>query len=172
MSSEPIQNRDENMKKIAELIKGIGTAMLTSVDPDGSLHSRPMGTLKGDFDGVVWFFTKEHSPKVDEINRERQVNVAYVDTKGDRYVSLRGRAVVTNDKAKREELWNPIYKAWFPKGVDDPEIALLRIDVDRADYWDPPSSTMVQLFGFAKSVLTGQEYRPGPGEQGRVDLKH
>jgi general stress protein 26 len=61
-----------------------------------------------------------------------------------------------------KELWSPLHKAWFPKGLEDPKIALLRVDVDRAEYWDAPSSAAVRLFGFAKAVLTGKRY----GEEG------
>lgn len=171
MRNDAIQNPQENVKKIATLIDGIGTAMLTSVDTDGSLHSRPMGTLAMDFDGTLWFFTRDHSKKVEEVERESHVNVAFVDVDDDVYVSLRGKATLSMDRERIEDLWNPIFKAWFPQGLDDPELALLRVDVERGEFWDPPSSTMVQLFGFAKSVLTGQAYEPGRDEHGRAEFR-
>ncbi len=44
-----------------------------------------------------------------------------------------------------EELWRPAYRAWFPQGLDDPPLALLKMDVEQAEYWDMLSSTMVSL---------------------------
>ncbi|MGV3615421.1 MAG: pyridoxamine 5'-phosphate oxidase family protein [Fimbriimonas sp.] len=160
--------REDDVQKLGEMIKGIRIAMLTTVDDDGTLRSRPMGTQDVDFDGDLWFFTQEHSPKVDEVEREHQVNVAYADTDKNRYVSVSGRAVVVTDRAKIEQLWDPILKAWFPKGLDDPELALLKVSVEKAEYWDGPSSKVVQLVGFVKATLTGKPYDPGTNE--KLDL--
>jgi general stress protein 26 len=151
------------------MIKGIRIAMLTTVDDDGTLRSRPMGTQDIDFDGDLWFFTKEHSPKVDEVQHEHQVNVAYSDPDKQRYVSVSGRAVLITDRVKMEQLWSPILKAWFPDGLEDPELALLKVSVEKAEYWDGPPSKVVQLVGFAKATLTGKEYRPGENE--KIELR-
>jgi general stress protein 26 len=98
---------------------------------------------------------------VDEIDREHNVNVSYADEGDNRYVSVSGRARLVRDRGKIDELWSPILKAWFPKGKDDQEVALLRVDVEKAEYWDAPSSTIVKLVGFAKAMVTGQPYAPG-----------
>jgi hypothetical protein len=70
-----------------------------------------------------------------------------------------------------EELWNPMYKAWFPKGLEDPEIALLKIHVTEAEYWDPPNGKMVQLAGFVKAVATGKPYKAGEDEHAKIDFE-
>jgi general stress protein 26 len=121
-----------------------------------------MATQQTEFDGTLWFFTDANSVKVHELQRDRHVNVSYANPEDQRYVSVSGMASTMTDRGKMEELWSPLHKAWFPKGLDDPNIALLRIDVDRAEYWDAPSSAVVQLFGFAKAMLTGKRY----GEEG------
>ena len=154
----------EEIKKLGELIKDIEIAMLTTED-DGLLHSRPMATQKFEFDGDLWFFTEASSHKVDEINRARQVNVSYADPKHQRYISVSGAAELVRDQAKIKELWNPILKAWFPDGLDDPDLALLRVGVTRAEYWEAPNGKVVQLVGFVKALVTGEQYRPGEHEQ-------
>lgn len=73
------------------------------------------------------------------------------------------------DKARAKELWNPIYKAWFPDGLDDPNLALIRVDVDQAEYWDSPNSKVVQLAGFVKAIVTGQ--RAEGGENEKINLQ-
>src|SRR3978361_2088143 len=119
-------HRNDDIKKLAELIKDIRIAMLPTADSDGSLRSRPMATQTQAFDGDLWFFTREHSGKVDEVNREHQVNVSYAAPSDNRYVSVSGTGRIVTDRAKIKELWSPVLKAWFPKGIDDPEIALLK----------------------------------------------
>ena len=119
---------------LAHLIHGIKTAMLTTASADGSLRSRPMATLEGEFDGVLWFFTRADAPKVGEVQQEGQDNVNYADADGQRFVSVSGRATLVVDREKIQELWSPVYKAWFPKGLDDPQIALLRVEADKAEY--------------------------------------
>ncbi len=87
-----------------------------------------------------------------------------------KYVSVSGRAQVVTDRSKIKELWTPLMKTWFPKGEDDPEICLIRVRAESAEYWDSPSSTIVHIYGLAKAVVTGE--RPNPGDHNRFNLKH
>ena len=163
------QSTSEEVGKLGKLIEDIGFAMLTTAMPDGTLRSRPMATQRTPFDGTLWFFTPAESAKVHEVQAERHVNVSYADPAKNNYVSVSGRATVVRDRAKVKELWSESLRTWFPKGADDPDIALLKVTVDAAEYWDAPSSAMVHLYGYAKAVTTGK--RPGPGENEKVNLR-
>lgn len=155
----------EERKRLWEMIKEINFTMMTTVDEDGSLRSRPMSTQQLEFDGNLWFFTKDTSPKADEINQERAVNLSYANPEKDMYVSVTGKAQIVKDKEKAKQLWNPLLKAWFPDGIDDPELALIKVEPQKAEYWDVPSSTMIQLFGMAKAAITGTEYDDGTNKK-------
>ena len=133
------------LKKINEIIKDIKFAMLTTAEADGSLHSRPMTTQQVEFDGDLWFFTAADSPKVWEAKRDSQVNVCFADPEKHKFVSATGTAMLVQDRAKIEELWKPLYKTFFPKGLEDPELALLKVSVARAEYWDSPSNSIGRL---------------------------
>ena len=124
----------DNRKKLQSLIKDIGFAMMTTTMSDGMLRSRPMASRLDDeeFDGTRWFFTHDQEPKVHEILENPQVNLAYADPSKNDYVSVSGEATLVKDKAKAKELWNPFYKAWFPDGLDDPHLGLIRVDVTHA----------------------------------------
>ena len=161
---------EENIQKLAALIKDIHIAMFATVEADGSIRSRPMATQQTDFDGSLWFFTGEHSPKAGEVRQDQHVNVIYAAPDKNRYVSVSGKAAVVHDQAKAKEMWNPLYKAWFPQGLEDPNLALLRVDVEKAEYWDSPSGAVVQMIGFVKAVATGERYQPSPGEHEKVEL--
>jgi general stress protein 26 len=160
---------ENDVKKLAELIKGIKVVMLTTVCADGSLRSRPMVTQDKEFDGTLWFFTPAESPKVSEVEHEQRVNVSYADHDKERYVSVSGTARLVRDRDTIKEFWGPALRAWFPKGPDDPELALLRVEVEKAEFWDGPSSAVVHLVGFVKAMVTGQLHRPGTNE--KVDLR-
>jgi general stress protein 26 len=160
-----MNTENNDVKKLAKLIKGIQIAMMTTRDDDGTLRARPMQTQSEEFDGTLWFFTQASSHKVHEIDHEHQVNLSYAEPGNNRYVSVSGTATLVRARAKIDELWTPVLKAWFPKGKDDPDVALLKVDVTKAEYWDSPSSTIVKLVGFTKAVLTGQQYRPGENEK-------
>jgi general stress protein 26 len=162
-------DKKEPIVHLGELIHGIKVAMMTTVEEDGTPRSRPMWTHDRDFDGELWFFTREHSPKVDEVERDSHVGLSYADTARDRYVSVSGVARLVRDKEKARELWNPTLKAWFPQGLDDPELVLLCVTVSKAEFWDTPNKRMVQLVGFVKGVLTGEPYRPGENEKVNLD---
>lgn len=146
----------ENITKVRELIKGIHIAVLVTQDEHGHLHSRPMGVQELEFDGDLWFFTDKTSDKVNHINRYPHVNVSFADTGKNTYLSASGTAIVVGDKAKMQELWSPLLKAWFPEGLEDPNITLIKVGIETVEYWDSPDSKVVQLVGFAKAMLTGQ----------------
>ena len=166
MSQQPTHS--EAITKINELVKGKQIAMLTSVSEDGSFHARPMAVLDVDFDGDVWFFTAKDAPKVAQIEKESRVNVAYSDPGNQDYVSLAGHAKLVIDQALNKKYWQPQFEAWFPGGVEDPQLALLKIEVDGAEYWDSPSSTVAHVKGFIQSKISGEQ---GPvGENAKVDL--
>ncbi len=160
----------EDLARLNELIADIDIAMLTTRELDGSLRSRPMGTQsKGEFSGTLYFFTDIGSHKTLEVESNRQVNVAYADKGSQKYASLSGSARLTQDRAKLAEHWNEGLKVWFPKGLDDPRIALLCVDVIRAEFWDSFSKPAT-LLAMAKALITGTEAHIGDDK--RLDLQH
>jgi general stress protein 26 len=163
-----VQTKDQAMKKVGELIQDLKLAMLTTVDADGTLHSRPMATQASQFDGTLLFLTGKNSHKLDELRNDSHVNVAYANPDDNQWVSVSGTATASHDQQKIDELWSPFHKAWFPEGKDDPSIMVLRVDVDTVEYWEAASSKMVQIAGLVKSLVTGKAYRPG--ENKTVDL--
>ncbi len=146
------KTHDEKIEKLGELIKDIDIAMLTTIDEDGSLRSRPMGTQQVEFDGDLWFITAIDTGKTSEILRENRVNVSYAKPDDNRYVSVSGTAVLINDKAKIDELWSPIYKAYFPEGKDDPRLRLIKVKVEKAEYWES-LGLVSTIIGFTQAML-------------------
>jgi general stress protein 26 len=131
---------EESVRQLGTLLEGIKVAMLTTLQArDGSLHSRPMMSQLTPFDGSLYFFSKFSSAKVDEIRNGSQVNLSYVDPNRGRYISVSGAAYVIRERMRMEEMWNDIYRSWFPNGLDEPDLALLRIDVHQAEVWDAAS---------------------------------
>lgn len=169
MDGEATRSSDEAVRKLGTLIHGIKSAIMVSHFEDGSLHARPMATQQVDFDGDLWFFSQASSHKISELLLNPQVCITYSEPKDNRFVAVYGSAAVRRDEAKTRELWNPLLKAWFPRGLDDPDLCLIQVHVERAEYWDAASSTLVQVVGFAKAVLTGERYNPA-GQHGHLDL--
>lgn len=164
------QTRSDSLGKLREMIKDIDFCMLTTIDEHGDPHSRPMSS-NGDIDpnGDLWFFTSASSHKVGEVEESPKVNVSFADPDNQRYVSVTGVAHVVRDRQRIDELWRPEFKMWFPKGKNDPEIALLKISLEKGEYWDSPSSSIGFALSFVSSLVTGKQ--PEFGENRKVDLK-
>ncbi len=155
MADPSASTRFQSIEKLQELTRDVHVVMLTTVDEDGSLHSRPMGAQPLGPDGVLWFFTETGTEKVDEVQREHEVNVAYSHP-SDRWVSVSGTATLVHDRSKMRELWNPFVQAWFPQGPEGENVALLKVDVNSAEYWQAPGGRVVQLFKIARAAMTHQ----------------
>lgn len=146
----------EQLDTIAAKIKDVKFGMFTTVDANRALSSRPLTQQQVDPNGQMWFFTSDESAFTRELLGNPQVNVSFADVGDSLYVSVSGSATLLKDRAKAEELWNPLVKAWFPEGLDDPHLSLIKVDIQSAEYWDSDASKMRQFFEMAKAAITGE----------------
>jgi general stress protein 26 len=160
-------DRADADRKLWAMIKDIKVAMLTSWDGQ-RMHSRPMHGYQEEFAGELFFFSKLDSGKTHEVMKHDQVNLAFADIKSQTYVSVAGRAEIVVDRELMKRFWNPMASAWFPKGLDDPDLALIKITAESAEYWDMTASRMRYFWEVATANLSGHE--PSLGENRRVDL--
>ena len=161
------KSAEDPVKKLGEMIKDIDFCMLTTID-NGVLRSRPMSTQNDEFNGVLWFLTSTDSHKMSEVEADNRVNVSYAEPKSNRFISVSGTASMVQDQGLIEKYWNPMHRAWFPEGKDDPRLCLLKVEVEQAEYWDASSSTLRQLVGFVKAIVTNKEADVGENE--KIDL--
>lgn len=153
-----------SLTHLGRLIDGLRVGMLTTVGAQGALRSRPMTTLKMDAEPALWFLTSISSAKVNEMDQAGEVVLAYSDGRSD-FVSVTGASQLVRDRAVIEELWTPLAKVWYPKGVEDADLAALKIQIHLAEYWDGPDSKLEQLFVLAKVLLTGHVDDLGENEK-------
>jgi general stress protein 26 len=166
-----IQTKREGMDKLRQLIHEIRIATLVTMDVDGELRGRPMATQDLDENSELWFFTNDYSAKVDNVMVHPQVCVSYADPAASSYVSISGKAELVRDRDTIRSKWKPLLKAWFPLGEDDPDLALLRVEVMSAQYWESSSSKLVQLFGMVKAIATGQSAAETLGEGEKLTVR-
>jgi general stress protein 26 len=134
--------------KLNDMIRGIQQVMLTTVRSNGTVHCCPMAPHAVEPDGTLWFFAGNYSEKVEALKTDPRVNVAYADPASGRYVSVAGNSELVRDHLRAQALWKDEYKAWFPKGVSDPDLILLKVDIREVEYWDKSSNRMMRLNGF------------------------
>lgn len=115
----------ETIGKINQQIKHNKVAMLTTKDPSGDVHGRPVMTQDIDYDGNVWFFSKRNSEKIREIELNPTVNLTFSDD--ETYVSIDGEAEIVTDVQLKKELWNESLRLWFDQGPESPDVILLRV---------------------------------------------
>jgi general stress protein 26 len=122
-----------------------------------------MATVPLQGDGAVWLLTKLRAPKVGEVEENHRVNLNYISSKAGRYVSLSGTASLVRDPQRVADLWKKRHRKWFPEGKNDPELALLRVQVERAEYWDDADGKMV-VFSAQAAAPSNDE----PRSAGRI----
>lgn len=150
-----------------DIVDRIKVGMLVTRDAQGLLHSRPVQTLQFDEQGRLWFFVAGDSGKVRDIDHvDGQVNLSYADPSKQDYASISGVARFYRDPEKVEELWSKWAEVWFPDGVDDPNLMILQITIEQAQYWDAPNSGVGRLWGMAKALLSGNT--SGLGENNKL----
>ena len=158
-------DNDRDADRAWELMKKIGFAMLVTRDGD-RLRARPMSAYLERANNVIYFLTDARRHKDDEIARNPAINLSFADASAQKYVSLTGTAVVSNDRAKIKELFSTPAKAWW-ESADDPNIRVLKVTPDDAEYWDSPG-TVVSYVKMAAAAVTGS--RPDLGENRKVSM--
>ena len=163
------KTEQEQRETVKQLVKDARIAMLTTMTGDGRHVSRPMALQDVEFDGDLWFFTYADSDLISQVTANPQVNVSFSDAKQHAWVSIAGAASRVDDRAKAEELWNPLLKAWFPDGLETPNLTLIKVTGQTAEYWaSAHSSRVVTMLGYAKAAVTGKT--PDAGENETVRL--
>jgi general stress protein 26 len=166
--------REQNLKDLYDLIDGIEIAMFTTRRPDGQLVSRPMATQTQAEGADLWFATDLESHKLEELESDPHVNLAYYRDRTREWVSVSGIATVSRDRKAIHELYRRDWKAWFGDeggardgGPDDPRIGLVLVDVQSVTYLKIDKPKPLVLFEVAKGMVTGTP--PNVGEPKRVE---
>jgi general stress protein 26 len=152
------------------LIKDMKFAMFTHRHADGELHAHPLTTQNRSLDeqGLLYFFVSKKTELGQRVQTDGNVCVTYGDPGKDTWVSISGTATVNEDRAQKEKLYNPMVKAWFPGGLDDPNLELIEVKISHAEYWNITESKMTQLLKMTTAAVTGNP--PKMGEHREMNL--
>lgn len=150
--TEQISN-EEKRERLYDLLKGNTTAMVTT-SSDGKLVSRPMGYQEVERDGILWFFTMKDTEKAHEIESDPRVNVSF-SQKG--FASLSGTAQIVEDVELKKKYFKPALKAFLDTTPEDPNLILLKVEVDSAEYWETNHKAKTIVEGIKALVSDGQK---------------
>jgi general stress protein 26 len=150
----------EAAKKFKKLVTDINVCMFITNNRENN-HTRPMATIEVEDNGTLWFFTDVRSIKVEEVSAENKVHLVYAHPGKESYLDVWGKADVITDKQIIKDKWSPLVKAWFPNGVDDPNLALLKVQPNNIYYWNAETGKMVAFFKIAASAVTGKQLAEG-----------
>lgn len=139
--------------KLYALIDKVKIAMLTTLESDGVLHSRPMANQEADSNGNLWFFLDKTSSLAQTVKSSPKVSLGYSDPHSDSYVSVSGNAELIHDKVKIDEKWSEDVAAWFEGGKKNPNVALLKVNPSEGEFWDTSSNALATAIGYVKSKL-------------------
>jgi general stress protein 26 len=147
--------------KLQALISDTRTCMLITCGKTGRHSTRPMAVIDVDDHANLWFFASSESAKVKDIQEDTQVQLVFANPAKDIFLDVYGRASIETDRAYITEKWNPMIKAWFPEGVDDPLLCLIKVKADEAHYWDTNATKVGAMVKMALSAVTGKKLAEG-----------
>lgn len=148
-------------------IKAQPLAMMTTIH-DGELISRPMAAHGDPAEHAIYFVSRLESGKTSDIGTTSPVNLSFSDPGNSTFISVAGRATVSQDREKLRELWDMWSEAWLPDGPDSPDTALITVEPDDAVIWNNDSSRLVRLVKHVAAVV--RQSPPDVGHVRKVDL--
>lgn len=154
----------QHYQATSDIMKDVKFAMMTTTTDKGHLHACPMTTNQFDLEKKeIWFIGDKTTETLKDITKNPQVNLSYASADSKDYVSITGKAELVEDKAKLEELWSPIYAAFFKEGKEDPNMQLVKVVPQGAEYWKS-GNTVVNLFKMTAAAVTGGKIADSLGE--------
>jgi general stress protein 26 len=154
-------DQKEERNKFKEIVESIKTAILITHTEMNQLKGRPMNTSRLDNNGNLWFFSNEFSDQVHEICINNAVLISYANTQTNNYAMVSGNAYLTRDINKINELYSPAIKTWFPGGLNDPNLLLIRVEPCEVEYWNGRSGKIIISFNSAPALFTHEKYMSG-----------
>ncbi|MBC7388585.1 MAG: pyridoxamine 5'-phosphate oxidase family protein [Opitutaceae bacterium] len=152
---------EEGIEKMKDLAEDVRICMFCTSSDSLPFTTRPMATSKVDDDGTIWFLSSKDSEKNFEIMENANVQLIYSKPGDSKFMSVYGIASIQTSQAKIDELWNPLAKAWFTEGNEDPNISVIRFIPQTAQYWDTAHGKVISLISIAASALTGKSHDDG-----------
>lgn len=160
---------DSKVEHVKDLLHDFKTVMMVTHLPKGQNHVRPMQIADTTKDGAVRFATSVQSPKVDEISKNHDVTLVFQNATS--FMSLHGTAKIEQDKNLVHELWSEAWRVWFPKGKDDPEICIITVMPQEAEFWDNSGSNGLKYaFEAAKAYVQGKKPESDASVHGKVTM--
>ena len=158
-------NDARDIDRVWDLMQTVGYAMLVTRD-GGTLRGRPMTAYVERSDGAVYFLTDARAHKDEEIAQSPIVGLSFADIGSQKYIWIKGRAAISNDRGKIRDLFSTPARAWWDN-ADDPNIRALKITPEEAEFWDSPGK-LVAYTKMAAAVVTGT--RPEIGDNRKVAM--
>lgn len=162
-----LQNQ-EAIARLKELAEDIKICMFCTSLGDEPFATRPMGLQDVDDAGNLWFLSSAASEKNAEIKQDDSVQLLFSKPSASRFLSVYGKASIYRDREKIEALWNPIAKAWFEQGKDDPDLTVIKVSPSDAYYWDTKDGKLFSMVKIAIAAMTGSHM--DGGVQGAINV--
>jgi len=160
----------EGVEKLKKLVEDADMCLFATSLNQSPIPARPMSTREVDEDGNIWFFSRSTSHKNAEIKKDDRVQLFYSNPGSSEFINISGTASIIRDIYKAKDLWSIWAKTWFPDGVDDPELTLIKVEPSDVHYWDTKSNSMVSLLKIMAGAITGKEM--DDGVEGKIKVGH
>lgn len=161
--------QEEAQKKLHDIVESARTVLLLTHGEDHKVVGRPMSRVHMDDDETIYLVSGIASKKVSEIRSDARVTVAVQDREG--IAMIDGTARVSQDRALIDRLWSDSWKVWFPRGKEDPDLAILVVEPNEGTYWDQDlGHGLSYLYRYVKARVTGSEIEVEPSDQRKVKL--
>ena len=151
----------EAIDKFKELVKHEATCLFTTRLTQVPLTTRPMSVQKVCDQGNFWFLSAVDSDKNQEIAIDPRVQLFFLNTSDYEFLTVYGKASITRDRQKIDELWTDIAKAWFPEGKSDPNVSVIKVTPEEGFYWDTKDGKLVSMIKIAASAVMGKTLEEG-----------
>lgn len=143
------------IEKMRKMIDKAGSCFFCTSSMMNKINSSPMNVQKSDANGDLWFLSPKDSIKNLEIKQDSQVTLLFQGSAHSDFLELTGKAVISYDKERIKELWDPMAKSWFKDGVDDPNISVIQFITESGHYWENEHGNTIAGIKLLIGAITG-----------------
>jgi general stress protein 26 len=148
-------------------MEAIRTCMFVTHDA-GMMRALPMAAIPDRAENSVRFFTARTSAKPEELRDDQRCCLVFHQSDGGVFLSVSGRTRLSRDSDLMRRKWDREADLWFPLGPGHPDVLLLHVLPEAAEYWTRPGDFDSVAREVRAARAEGRE--PRIGENARIDF--
>jgi len=141
------------LEAVRASLESVEYCFLITLGESGEPHARLVQPFEPEEDLTLWVGTWVKSRKVQEIQRDSRVTLAFYDEEDTAYVTLKGSADIESGLENRKKYWREEWIGFLPEGPEGDDYVVIKFVPERIEMMSFGRGILPPPYGLRPAVL-------------------